>query len=184
MALQTNQGDATCLTNSAESRQFQQFINTCTTSKDRAIANTFISNMIEKSINLFETYQAQFNDLMFSADGLSTSSVMPELNTQIHGLNKQKEKLKHEIEHYRKLSGTSDKAFLEDIYNGTPKEELIPSMQDVSLILFWFGWLVISIVLVSVRWFSPGGDWKAGLFTLSIILLVTLCIYAILVQVA
>jgi hypothetical protein len=42
----------------------------------------------------------------------------------------------------------------------------------------------MSIVLIIVRTVSEGGGWKSGLFSFVILLLVTVCIFAILQQVA
>jgi hypothetical protein len=183
MALQTDQKGAQCLPNSSESKQFQNYINACRTSKDTSIATTFMSQTVDKYIGIFESQRAHYNDLMISADNLSSASGSSKaLLNELNGMAKQKEKLKHEIEHYRTESKSADKMFLEDIYNKTSKKEFAPSLQDVALLLFWFGWLLISITLIVVRW-STGG-WQAGLFSAVILLLVTVCLFAILVQVA
>jgi len=183
MALQTDQKGAQCLPNSAESAQFQNYINSCRTSKDTQLATTFLSQTVEKYIGLFDTHRAHFNDLMITADNLSSSSGNSRtLSSELDGMAKKKESLKNEIEHYRTESKSSDKMFLEDIYNKTAKKEFAPSLQDVALLLFWFSWLVISITLIVVRWVT--GGWKAGLFSAVILLLVTVCVFAILVQVA
>jgi hypothetical protein len=68
--------------------------------------------------------------------------------------------------------------------NGNPQEESIPTLQDGALMIFWFGWLVMALTLVAVRWFSPQGNWKAGAFTAILLFLVTICVYALLQQVA
>jgi hypothetical protein len=183
--LQTDRGSATCLPNSTESQQFQQYLNTCRTKQDTRIANTFLSETIQKYSTLFDSYRAQYTDLILNADNLySLTSNASSLNDEHNALQKQKDKLKEEIKYYRTQAGASDKAFLEDIYNGTPQKQLAPTLQDIILLLFWFGWLVMSITLIFVRWTSPGGGWQAGLFVSMILILVTLCIFAILVQVA
>jgi len=186
MALQTNQGSAKCLPNSAESAQFKQYIDSCRTQQDTAIATTFLSETIDKYIPLFDSYRSQYTDLMLSADGLNSStSNVGKLDESKNALHKQKEKLKAEIKYNRRISNSSDKTFLEDIYNKTPpKKTLIPTFQDIALLLFWFSWLMMSIVLVAVRWLSPGGGWMAGLFTAVIILLVTMCVFALIAQLA
>jgi len=183
MALQTDQKGAQCLPNSAESTQFLNYINSCRTQQDTTIATTFLSQSIEKYIGLFDTHRAHYNDLMITADSLNSNIGNSNgLNIEMDTMAKQKAKLKHEIERYRTDSKSSDKTFLEDIYNKTSKKEFAPSLQDLALLLFWFSWLVISITLIVVRW-STGG-WKAGLFSAVILLLVTVCVFAILVQVA
>jgi len=183
--LQTDQTSAKCLPNSSETQQFQEYINSCRTAKDTTIANTFLSGTIEKYIDLFESYRAQYTNLMINADSLSTlSSNTTTLKNELNNSMENQTKLKAEIEEYRQKIGSSDKSFLEDIYNGAPKKELAPTLQDVALLLFWFSWLVMMVTLVFVRWTSPGGGWQAGLFALVILLLVTLCVFGILSQVA
>ncbi len=99
-------------------------------------------------------------------------------------LQRRKETLKNELDHYRNIADSADKTFLEDIYNGTPQKELAPSLQDIALLVFWFGWLVMSIVLIVVRTGSPGGGLTAGFFAFFVLLLVTLCVFALLKKVA
>ena len=64
------------------------------------------------------------------------------------------------------------------------KKPFIPNLQDLTLLVFWFGWLFMIVTIVAVRWFSPGGGWKAGSFTMGLMLLVTMCVYALIVQIA
>jgi hypothetical protein len=186
MALQTDQGSAKCLPNSAETAQFRQYIDSCRTQQDTRIAGTFLSGTIEQYIALFDSYRSQYTDLMISADGLNSSTTnVGALDDSKNTLHKQKEKLKAEIKYNRRVSNSADKTFLEDIYNKTPpKKTLIPNLDDIVLLLFWFSWLVMSIVLVAVRWTSPGGGWMAGLFTGVILLLVTVCVFALIAQLA
>lgn len=183
--LQTATTDAKCTNNSIETTQFKSYINSCRTPEDLRRATTFIGNTIEKYVTLFDSYRSQFTDLMISADGLNNSMGNADsINQQISGLQETKNKLKKEIEEYRVLSNNSDKTFLEDIYYGTPKKLLAPTVQDITLLIFWFSWLIMSIVLIIVRTVSEGGGWKSGLFSFVILLLVTVCIFAILQQVA
>ena len=183
--LQTNQTSAKCLPNSLESTQFKEYINSCRTAQDNTISNTFLSASIDKFIDVFDSYKAQITNLMITADSVSSlSSNTTTLNNELKNSIETQTKLKSQIEEYRQKIGSSDKTFLEEIYNGTPKKENAPTLQDVALLLFWFSWLVMTVALVFVRWTSPGGGWKAGLFALVVLLLVTLCVFSILVQVA
>ena len=185
MTLQTNTQDAKCLPNSAETSQFQKYIQSCRTPEDLARATTFLGNTIEQYVTLFESYRSQFTDLMISADGLSNSiGNDSSIDDQIKSLEEKKHKIKEKIESYRLVSNNADKTFLEDIYNGTPKDKLAPTLQDITLLLFWFSWLIMGIVLVIVRTVSEGGGLYSGLFAFVILLLVTLCVFAILIQVA
>jgi hypothetical protein len=172
---------ATCLAGDASSVAFQQYIRNCRNNvnkNDDAIANNFLSEAIDKYKNIFDSYRAQYTDLMITTDNLQASTQnASSLGDQIDNLRKQKQKLIEEIKRYRTEAGASDRMFLEDVYNGTPQKKNAPTLQDLALLLFWFGWLVMGLVLIAIRWMS--GGWKGGLFVFVIFLLVTLCVFAI-----
>jgi hypothetical protein len=105
-------------------------------------------------------------------------------NDRIDELSKRKEILKSEIHHYRQKEQTSDKNFLEDIMHRTPKKEVASTLQDAVLLLFWFGWSVLCSILVIVRYTSPGGSVTSAAFSFVLILMVTVCIFALLNAVA
>ena len=180
--------NATCLSTSAQTSQFKSYINTCTGSinqNDAAVAATFLSESINKYKDIFNSHRAQYDDLVITGNNLAAmSGNTGDMDSQINKLAMQKSKLQREIDANRAESGAYDQSFLEDIYNGTPEKKLAPTLQDVALLLFWFGWLIMSIVLIAVRVMSPGGSFKAGLFVFVILLLTTLCVYAIINYVA
>jgi len=185
--MQTNQRDATCLSGTEDSSKFQSYVQRCRTADDTRVAMNFLSASLDKYKNIFQNYRDQFNNLLLSADALavSTSSgTTKKLEDQKLALMKRRDALKQEISHFRRLSESAEKNFLEDIYKGTPKEEEIPTLQDVALGVFWLGWLIMGIVLVAVRWGSPGGTFMSALFALLLLGLTTVCIYALLKQVA
>ena len=133
--LQTDQTSAKCLPNSSESQQFQEYINSCRTAQDTTIANTFLSGTIEKYIDLFDSYRAQYTNLIINADSLSSLSSNTEtLKNELQNSMHTKTKLISDIEEYRQKIGASDKTFLEEIYNGTPKKEIAPTLQDIALL--------------------------------------------------
>jgi len=175
--------DATCLAGDASTTAFNQYMLKCRNNinkNDDANANTFLTETIDKYKGIFETYRAQYTDLMTVTDNLkATVGNTSSLNDQISNLESQKIKIREEINKYRTLSGASDRMFLEDIYNGTPNMKIAPTLQDSVLLLFWFSWLLMSIVLVMVRWMSPDGSWKSALFVFVLLMLVTLCMFAI-----
>jgi len=177
--------NAKCLINSNETKTFNDYLNSCRKPEDTTRANNFFSESIINYKSIFQGLRAQYTDLITAANSqnsiLSLSgNTTPGVDTQIEGLQKKKEKLKQEIQHYQGTSESSNRMFLEDIMHGTPKAEMFPSLQDISLGLFIFGWVTICIILVLVRWKSPGGTWRAGIFTLILLILVTLCLYALL----
>lgn len=71
---------------------------------------------------------------------------------------------------------SAERTFLDEIMNDTPKESLIPQIQDMALLLFWFSWALISAILIFVRLTSPGGGMKAASFTLVVMALLTLLV--------
>ena len=105
-------------------------------------------------------------------------------NGQIDALSKRKEILKSKIHHYRQKEQTSDKNFLEDIMHKTPKKEVTSTLQDITLLLFWFGWIILCSILIIVRYASPGGSVTSAAFSFVLVLMVTICIYALLNAVA
>jgi hypothetical protein len=52
----------------------------------------------------------------------------------------------------------------------------------MSLLLFWFAWIVMMTTLVGVRWSS--GGMTGALYTFVILFLVTVVLYALLQQIA
>lgn len=168
---------------------FNEYVRDCRTDADKSRANNFFSESKQKFKDIFRDFRAQYDDLVITGDQFSTLARLSgasagEANTRLNALSKKKTELLAEIKSYRRISDSSDKTFLEDIMNGRPEKTITPTLQDSVLLLFWFGWLVMSITLVAVRWGSPGGGWRAGTFTLLLMLLVTLFIFALLNQIA
>lgn len=183
MATSTNPTNAVCLT--PQTTSFEQYMRDCKTPDDRARANNFLTNSLNKYKDIFSTLSAEYDNLRIIAVGLNDNSQSTtDLDSQIANLQGIKDKLTKQIATYNSQSGAADRMFLEDIYNGTPQKKNAPTLQDFALLLFWFGWLLMSIILVSVKVMSPDGGWKAGLFVLVILMLVTLCMFAIITYAA
>jgi hypothetical protein len=133
--------------------------------------------------------RAEFDNLLIAGDNAAaiaslTGSTTSEANTQLSELTKKKDMSIAEMKQLRAKIEASDRTFLDTVMSGPNEKQNAPSLQDVALLIFWFGWIVITVTIVAVRWTSPGGGWRAGFFTLGLMALVTLCVYAILVQVA
>jgi len=179
----TNSQDAKCLLTSGETTQFKNYITDCTNKinpNDSAIANNFLTETINKYKDLFSSYRAQYDDLLISANNLvSLTGNTGNIDNQVNSLRQMKDRLQHQVDTNRNEADSYNKTFLDDIYNGSPTKTLVPTLQDITLLLFWFSWLVMSIVLICVRVFSPGGTLQGGLFVFVILLLVTLCLFAI-----
>jgi hypothetical protein len=180
-------GSAICTTPGTTS--FTAYMASCRTPNDLSMANNFFSESKAKFTNIFSDFKAQYSDLITTGNNVNTlanlsGATVGGANTQLNSLSKKKTELLAEIKSYRRMSDSADKSFLEDIMHGTPQKELAPSLQDAVLLLFWFSWILISLTLVLVRWGSPGGGWRAGSFTLLLLFLVTLFLYALLNQVA
>lgn len=181
--------NALCANGAQYQTNFNQYITQCRDAADVRLADQFFSNSKAKYKAIFENLRAQSTDFLLVGDNLMTVSNLAgnstsSVNDRLNDLSKKHDILTAEIRKYRGLAEAADKTFLDDILHGPPKEEIAPSLQDASLLLFSLGWLFITITLVAVRWGSPGGGWKNGLFTLAIMLLVTMCLYALLKQVA
>ena len=185
----TNKTDGICLTTSQQTRDFQNYINTCRNNDDTARANTFFSQSIVNFKDIFQSLRGQYDNFMIAGDAqnslmsLSGNSA-DAVKKQLYELTSRKEKLTQDIRNTQSKAEASDREFLDDIMHGQPKGETISTLQDVALGIFWLGWVLMAIVLVAVRWGSPGGNWRAALFTLAIIILSTVCVYALLYTVA
>ena len=185
----TNQKNATCLPNTTQTKAFQTYVTQCRTASDTARATNFFSNSIQDYKSVFQSLRAQFDDLIVLGDSVNTltnaaGQTVTDVDSQLTELQKKKDSLLATIQSLRRKSEAVDKSFLEDIMHGTPQEEVAPSLQDAVLGLFWFGWTVMIATLVGIRWMSPGGNYKAGLFTFAVLFLITICVYAIIQKVA
>lgn len=185
----TNQRNATCLPNTVQTRAFQTYVSQCRTASDTTRSNNFFSNAIQEYKGTFQSLRGQFDDLILLGDKVNTltnatGQTVDGVDDQIGDLQKKKDRTLSEIQTVRRSSDASDKSFLEDVMHGTSKEEVAPSMQDAVLLLFWFGWTVLMFTLVGIRWMSPGGNYKAGLFTFVVLFLITICMYALIQKVA
>ena len=184
----TNTTDAQCLKSSSLGQSFDRYITSCRTNADTVMAkNMFPDAAVFK--NNFQKLRAQFDDMLTTGDSMNalanlSGATVSGADQQIKQLQDKKDGVQREIGKYRRISESADRTFMDDVMNGAPQEELAPTLQDIALLLFWFGWLTMAIIIVLVRWMSPGGGWRSGIFTLALILLVTLCVYALVVQVA
>ena len=184
-----NLTNAQCTLGTSQTNTFDNYIKTCRTVQDTARANNFFSPAIANFNTSFDMLRSQFDNLLVSGNSISVMADMAgatgaEANGQLDALQKKKDTLQSEIKNLRAQVEGIDREFLDDIMNGTPKPEIAPSLQDGTLLLFWFSWLIMVITLVAVRWLSPGGSWKSGLFTLLLMLLVSICLYALMYNVA
>ncbi len=183
-----NTTNAQCLRSAGLGQSFDQYVNNCRTNADTMMARRIFPNSgIFK--DTFQYLRAQFDDILTTGDSMNalmnlSGSTVSGTDQQIRQLQEKKNSLTAEISKYRRISESADRSFIDDVMNGAPKEQLTPTLQDVTLLLFWFGWLTMIITIVFVRWASPGGGWKSGIFTLALVLLVTLCVYAVVVKIA
>ena len=172
----TNKRDGICLTTSQQTRDFEDYINTCRSNRDTARANTFFSQSIVNFKDIFQSMRGQYDNLMITGNAQNTlmnlsGNSADAVKKQLYQLTNRKEKLTQEIRNTQSNAEAADREFLDDIMHGQPKGETISTLQDVALGIFWFGWVLMAIVLVAVRWGSPGGNWRAALFTLAILII-------------
>jgi hypothetical protein len=180
---------AQCLTNTSQTQTFNSYIASCRTNSDTVRANNLFSPSINDFKNTFTQMRAEFDNLLIAGDNAAaiaslTGSTTSEANNQLNELTKKKDMTIAEMKQLRAKIEASDRTFLDTVMSGPNEKQNAPSLQDVALLIFWFGWIVITVTIVAVRWTSPGGGWRAGLFTLGLMALVTLCVYAVLLQVA
>jgi hypothetical protein len=190
MSLGTNQNDARCLSGTAETQTFQQYIQQCRKTQDTTRSLQFFSESKRGYKELFQTLRAQYDDILVTGNSLNAlvelaGATTNGANAQLNTLQKRKDVLLAEIKGQKRAGEAADKSFLEDIMHGRqPQPETIPSLQDGVLLLFWFGWILMMITLVVVRFLAPGGGVKSGLFSLVLLVLVTIALFGLLKQVA
>ncbi len=185
--------NAICMstTNIVQDKKLDQIINDClnSTGDSATKVNTIFKSLESQFIDAWVQSREVFNKLSYTYDGIknlkqNTNSTITDADATITTLTKKKERLSEELKRYRSEAEAKNQSFLDSILQGTPKETLTPTLQDATLLLFWFGWILLGVTLIFVRWMSPGGGWKSGLFATLLLLLVTLCLYAVLQKVA
>lgn len=184
----TNTQNAQCLQSSALGQSFNQYVSQCRTNPDTTMARNMFPDA-NAFKNVFQQLRSQFDDMLMTGNSMSalvnlSGATVSGADQQIRQLQEKKDTVRSEISKQRRISESADRTFLEDVMNGAPQEQTAPTLQDVTLLLFWFGWLTMSVVLVYIRWASPGGGWRSGTFTLALIGFVTICVYALLLRVA
>jgi hypothetical protein len=184
-----NTAQAKCLTGTAETKNFQEYVNLCRTTDDTRRANNLFAPAIADFTGAFEKMRAEFDDLIIIGDGTTVMANLAgnttgQVDDQLSGFQKRKDMLLAELKAVRNQVQGIDKGFLDTIMQGTPEKELAPTLQDWSLLLFSFAWMLMVLTLTAIRYMSPGGGWKPAAFTFALLLLVTLCLYGILQQVA
>jgi len=184
----TNTTNAQCLQSSSLVQSFTEYITQCRTSSDTTMAKHMFPDA-EAFKSVFQNFRSQFDDMIHTGDAMSalanlSGATVSGADQQIQQLDEKKSSIRSEIAKYRRISESADRSFMDTIVEGQPQEQLAPTLQDITLLVFWFGWLVMTVLLVWVRWASPGGGWQSGLFTLTLLLVATLCVYALLVNIA
>lgn len=186
----TAQENAKCLNQvNIGDQTFNQFISTCLKGDDATRLNTIFQSLESQFIDAYSDSRAQFGNLIGTYNGVNslktkTNSSTTDADATIMTLTKKKNNLEEELKRYKSEAEAKNQSFLDSILQGTPKETLTPTLQDATLLIFWFGWILLAVTLVAVRWLSPGGGWRAGIFAAILILLVTLCLYAVLQKIA
>jgi hypothetical protein len=99
-------------------------------------------------------------------------------------LNAEQTDILNKISEIDRKTASLNKDFLENIYPEFPTAGAVPTLQDLALLIFWIGWVSLIVVLLAVRFKSPGFDWKIFLLILSLLLFTTVMVYALLRQLA
>jgi len=185
----TNPTNAICVPGTDIPNAFNTYIKSCRSNEDSARASNFFSESISTIQDQFHLLRAQFDDLIKTGDAVDTMANLTGnssggVSSRIENLQQKHKTLQDSIEEKRRIANSADRSFLEDIMHKQPHRELAPSIQDGALLIFWFGWLVMVLTLVAIRWFSPGGTWQAGMITLLLLTLLTVCVYGLLIRIA
>lgn len=166
---------------------FPQYVQQCLKDGDLTSVETNFAYLQSKFIDSYTSVKAQYDDLIITHTNvlnLASGSNRTNLDTSIQSLTKKKTALEDTLKRYKSEAEAKNQSFLDSILQGRPQETLAPTLQDATLMLFWFGWILLGATLIFVRWLSPGGSWRSALFATILLLLATLSIYAVLQKVA
>jgi hypothetical protein len=185
----TNAANAKCLLNTSETQNFNSYVTQCRTTSDITRANNLFTPSVAQFKDTFAGLRAEYDSLLVAGNNTSVMASLAgtttaSANDQLNELSRKKDRLLSQIKATRVEAEAADRGFMDSVMHVPEKKPWIPNLQDLTLLVFWFGWLFMVVTIVSVRWFSPGGTWMAGVFTLGLMLLVTICIYALIVQIA
>ena len=185
----TNATNAKCLLNTAETQTFNSYINQCRTTSDIRRANNLFTPAIAQFKDTYAGLRAEYDSLLVVGNNTSVMATLAgtttsSANEQLNELSKKKDVLVSQIKATRVQAEAADRGFMDSVMQVPDKKPWITNLQELTLHVLWIGWLFMIVTIVSVRWFSPGGTWVAGVFTLGLMLLVTMCVYALIVQVA
>jgi hypothetical protein len=172
--------NAKCV-NPDEQAKFRSFLDTCI---PQLPGGQVFQNAYDRYVGLFETLRGQATDLLQTGDRISVfadtgASTTAAANERLNALTRSRDTLRAEKNKFRRQAETADKAFLEDIMHGNPKGSPAMTLQDATLLLFFFSWLVMTIVLVSVRYGSPGGSLTSAGLTVLLLLFATSVMYGL-----
>jgi hypothetical protein len=186
----TTDPNAVCL-NGAQlgTLTFPAYVQQCLKDENLTSVDNNIIYLKDYFINSYAALKGEYDSLIITLNNVNnlktkTNSTTANLDERILSLTKKKKELEDELKRYTAEAEAKNQSFLDSILQGRPKETLTPTLQDATLLIFWFGWALLAITLVAVRWLSPGGGWRAGLYAAILLLLVTLCLYAVLQKVA
>jgi hypothetical protein len=105
-------------------------------------------------------------------------------DARLASLQKETKDLDVKIATTKQKVNSLNKDFLENIYSGNPEASSVPTLQDLTLLVFWFGWIMLVGALFTIRVLSPGADWKIIIITFSLLLFATIILYSMLRQFA
>jgi hypothetical protein len=166
---------------------FPQYVQQCLKDGDLTSVETNFAYLQNKFIDSYTSSKAQYDDLIITHTNilnLASGSDRTNLDASTQSLIKKKKQLEDDLKRYKSEAEAKNQSFLDSILQGRPQETLAPTLQDATLMLFWFGWILLGATLILVRWLSPGGGWRSALFATVLLLLATLSIYAVLQKVA
>lgn len=162
---------------------FQQYIQQCASSNDISRLN----NIIDPAdyIESIERLSALTDDLIISNEGIQTTYASAGMNAggldaRIRGLETEIDTLQNTKKSIQSETEAADRTFLDTITNEQPSAEGFPTLQDISIGIFVFGWLILGLSLITVRTIGPSGSFKGGALVFILFLFVTALMYALL----
>lgn len=182
-------GQADCVPGSgAYSAGFDSYVRKCISNNDLSRLNNLFS--IDEYRQTFDKLSGISDDLIISNKGLQSQMVASNMTTsaldkRLGEIQGEKEKLTAQLNETHEKTDAADRSFLDSITTqNTPQNDRFPTLQDIALAFFFFGWFVLGIVLIYIRAVGATGSLKSAALSAVLFVLVTMVLYALLKIVA
>ena len=166
---------------------FREYIRQCTSLNDESRLNNLVDTAVYS--DTIQNLRDVTNDLIISVDNIQnmhakTGTTVSQLDREINSLMQTVDTLNSKKKTIETETQANDRSFLDHVISDVPTNESFPTLQDISIALFLFGWLVLGLSLLTIRTIGPSGSFRGGALVLLLFLFVTFLLYAILKVVA